>query len=279
MNYKYDVALSFAGEDSEHAIQVSELLRTQKVKVFDYKIKESEIWGKDLYDYLARVYAEQSKYTVIFYSKHYANKPWTNHERQAAQSRALVESREYILPVKLDNTKIPSQLRTKAHFDLRMKSVGELCNFIIDKLNKLEPQTKKTYKKISLIKSLFDSEKHEQAITHFKDTYNSSDEDKLYYLLSYLSIRKPFSLDDSEIENLYKKIKSIKENKFKKISSRLYLIIYYENKGHRNIPRKFEEDVPNIEKELSNLKLSYQEKSLLNKLDINTIRSKLTLKK
>jgi hypothetical protein len=65
------------------------------------------LFGKNLYTHLSDVYQNQARYCVMFLSKHYAKKAWTNHEREAAQARAFREHEEYILPVRLDDTEIP----------------------------------------------------------------------------------------------------------------------------------------------------------------------------
>jgi len=46
--YKYDIALSFAGEDREYVEQVAILLKRFGVKVFYDKFEESNLWGKNL---------------------------------------------------------------------------------------------------------------------------------------------------------------------------------------------------------------------------------------
>jgi hypothetical protein len=85
----YDVVLSFAGEDRSHAERLAEELRKKGVKVFYDKYEQAILWGKDLYAYLSDIYQNKAKFCVMFCSRHYAEKLWTNHERQAAQARAI----------------------------------------------------------------------------------------------------------------------------------------------------------------------------------------------
>jgi hypothetical protein len=70
----------------------------------------------------------------MFISHHYAEKLWTNHERQSAQARAFAEHREYILPARFDDAEIPGILRTTAYVDLRTKSPEALAELIAEKL-------------------------------------------------------------------------------------------------------------------------------------------------
>lgn len=131
---KFDIALSFAGEDREYVDQVATLLRQKGISVFYDLFEDANLWGKNLYDYLSDIYQNQAKYTILFISNFYNKKLWTNHERQAMQARAFQESEEYILPVKFDDTKIPGILPTIGYLDLRAKTPEELVAIIEKKL-------------------------------------------------------------------------------------------------------------------------------------------------
>ena len=93
---EFDIALSFAGEDRVYVDEVANLLVSKGIKVFYDKFEEASLFGKNLYDYLSEVYSNKATYTIMFASQYYANKVWTNLERQAMQSRALMENREFI---------------------------------------------------------------------------------------------------------------------------------------------------------------------------------------
>lgn len=103
----YDVALSFAGEDRTYVEEVARALTAAGVKVFYDKLEEADLWGKNLYTHLSDIYRKRARFTVMFISRSYAEKRWTNHEREAAQARAFADSREYILPARFDETEIP----------------------------------------------------------------------------------------------------------------------------------------------------------------------------
>jgi hypothetical protein len=131
---RYDVALSFAGEDRKYVEETAEVLRSRGVRTFYDKYEVVPLWGKNLYTHLDEIYRRQAKYTVMFISRHYANKVWTNRERESAQARAFEESREYILPARFDDTSIPGLLPTVGHVDLRTITPSELADLIIQKL-------------------------------------------------------------------------------------------------------------------------------------------------
>ena len=137
--FQYDVALSYASEDIALPERLATMLRGRGLSVFFDKKIEAELWGKDLYQHLINVFKDSARYCVIFTSRNYANKIWTNHELKAAQARALEETdQEYILPIKLDDTKIPGLLPTVKYVDARTTSVEQITDMIIQKLQNVE---------------------------------------------------------------------------------------------------------------------------------------------
>ena len=139
--YEYDVALSFAGEDRQHVETLAELLVTNGYKVFYDEYERAQLWGENLYDYLSETYKDKARYCVMFVSKYYAQKVWTNHERQSAQARALKENVAYILPIRIDDTEIPGILPTVGYLDLRSISIAEVFQDLMVKLSGKTAQT------------------------------------------------------------------------------------------------------------------------------------------
>lgn len=131
---KFDIALSFAGEDRKYVDEVATLLKEKGISVFYDLFEEENLWGKNLYDYLSDIYQNQARYTIMFISSSYKQKLWTNHERQAMQSRAFQESQEYILPAKFDDTEIVGVLPTVGYIDLRVKKPEQFARIIERKL-------------------------------------------------------------------------------------------------------------------------------------------------
>lgn len=133
-NRKYQVALSFAGEEREYVQKVASILKDRGVSVFYDEFEEEVLWGKNLYDYLREIYSNSADFTVIFVSKNYARKAWTNHERESAQVRALRESREYILPVRIDSTVLPGLSETTGHISATNRSPEDIAAIIMKKI-------------------------------------------------------------------------------------------------------------------------------------------------
>lgn len=135
MSKEYDVALSFAGEDRQYAKELADLLDAGGYSVFYDEYELVKLWGENLYEHLSSVYKDQARYCVMFLSEHYARKLWANHERQSAQARAFEENQEYILPVRIDDTKIPGILPTVGYLDLRSMKIEEIYQALVSKLS------------------------------------------------------------------------------------------------------------------------------------------------
>ncbi|WP_203718962.1 toll/interleukin-1 receptor domain-containing protein [Asanoa siamensis] len=131
---RYDVALSFAGENRLYVDAVAAHLRNASVRVFYDDYEKTALWGKDLYSHLDYVYRKASRYCVLFISKAYAQKVWTNHERRSAQARALEENGEYVLPARFDDTEVEGLRPTIGYLDLKDISPDVLAARIVEKL-------------------------------------------------------------------------------------------------------------------------------------------------
>lgn len=133
---KYDVALSFAGENRAYVEEVANGLKAAGVEVFYDAFEKATLWGKNLVDHLAEIYQRRSTYVVMFISEQYVAKAWPTHERQHAQARALLAKEEYILPAKFDDTEVPGMTNTVGHIDLRTHSPADLVVLILAKLGR-----------------------------------------------------------------------------------------------------------------------------------------------
>ena len=135
MQREFDVALSFAGEDREHAKQLADLLESGGYRCFYDEYNRAQLWGKNLLEHLETVYKDKAHFCVPFLSKHYAEKWWPRLELRSAAARAFKENREYILPVRLDDTEISGILPTVMYLDLREITIEEVYQDLEEKLS------------------------------------------------------------------------------------------------------------------------------------------------
>ena len=91
------MAISFAGEQRKEAEAIADCLKKNEVNVFYDGYEKAVLRGKDLYE----------RFCLMLVSAAYAAKVWPTHERRNAQARALSQNREYILPVRFDDTETP----------------------------------------------------------------------------------------------------------------------------------------------------------------------------
>jgi hypothetical protein len=134
MKFRYDIAVSFAGEDRSVVEEFVNALTANDVSVFYDSWEQAQLWGKDLYQHLDMIYRQAAQYCVIFISENYVKKAWTKHELRSAQARAFQQNSEYILPIKLDDTELPGLPSTIAYIDLRHTSIKEVVNTLSEKI-------------------------------------------------------------------------------------------------------------------------------------------------
>jgi hypothetical protein len=155
-SFEYDVCLSFAGENRNYVRQVAKILKSKGIRIFYDEYAQVDMWGKDLYVHLDDIYQNTARFCVLFASKHYAQKVWSNHERQSAQARAVRQHSEYILPAKFEDIEIPGLRPTIGYIDLRTMRPDRLAAMIIEKIgdrqnvNYFPPQPDRLYKSLKI---------------------------------------------------------------------------------------------------------------------------------
>ena len=132
--WRWDVALSFAGAQRDYVGQVAQALKARGVRCFYDADEQIELWGKYLADELPAIYGEQAAAVVMFVSAEYAAREWTRLERRAALARAVQERREYVLPARFDDTALPGLPSDLVSVDLRTRKPQQFAVMIADKL-------------------------------------------------------------------------------------------------------------------------------------------------
>lgn len=141
INPSFEIAVSFAGENRDIVTEYVKCLKEYGVKVFFDEENEAEMWGKNLMDYLPKIYRESADYCVIFMSKEYWDKIYPQLEFNSAREKYLsliTSEKEYILPVKLDDSEIKGLPSTICQFDFHEKGMDKLVSFTLEKLGKNE---------------------------------------------------------------------------------------------------------------------------------------------
>lgn len=145
---KYNVAISFAGEDREIARQIRDELKKFPLSVFFDE--DENLLGEDLLVYLSNVYGKQSDSVLILISKHYAEKAWTRYERRHAFSTALQKQSPYVFPIRLDDTELEELPNSIVHLRIPPSTPELVAKAVARKLNAIpdseQPHTAKSRK-------------------------------------------------------------------------------------------------------------------------------------
>jgi hypothetical protein len=137
--FRYDVALSFAGEDRGLVHPIAFRLRAAGVRVFYDEFEQSAIWGKDLVVFFDEVFRKMARYAVVFISRHYIEKKWPTHEGRSALARRLETDIPYLLPVRLDDSELPGLQPTVGYINSRVTGQERLIESILEKVGKARP--------------------------------------------------------------------------------------------------------------------------------------------
>lgn len=128
-NKKYDVVITFAGEQRAYAENLANIIRHNGFSVFYDDFEQSDIWGEELNKYLNKVYGGDSQYCVMFISEQYKKKPYPYRERLAAINKFYENmGTTYILPVRFDDTNIEELPNSIAYIDIRKKDLVQIQN-------------------------------------------------------------------------------------------------------------------------------------------------------
>ena len=132
--YEYDVALSFAGEDREVVEEIAMELKNNDISVFYDEFQKANLWGKKLSHHFKETYGTKTRFVIVFISKHYALKDWTDFEFSIARKEAKTRKSEFILPIRIDDTNIVGLHNDVAYLDLNRENVKSIVETISEKL-------------------------------------------------------------------------------------------------------------------------------------------------
>jgi len=133
--FEYLVCLSYASEQKDYVERVAELLMDKGIKVYYDKYYKPYLWGKNLPIELQDIYEKRSMYCIIFISKEYVKKIWTRHEFRSALIRELRDEKEYILPVRFNDTKLPGLDLGKVYLRAQEHTPEDIVEIFLKKIN------------------------------------------------------------------------------------------------------------------------------------------------
>jgi RES domain-containing protein len=140
VDYRYEVALSFAGEQLDYVLRVASYLLDHGVAVFYDDFERLRLVGEDLALHFDTIFGKESRCIVLFISAAYARKLWTSYEREVAL-RAVEGESSRLVPVVFDETVLPDVPISLGAVDARRHAPEDVGHLILAKLDKLHPPT------------------------------------------------------------------------------------------------------------------------------------------
>jgi TIR domain-containing protein len=141
---RFQVALSFAGEQRSFVSQVAERLKTAlgPGHVFYDRDYEAELARPDLDLYLQQIYLD-SRLLVVFLGTDYERKEWCGLEWRVVRNLIKEKSAERIMLIRFDDAPISGLLGIDGSVEARDRDPAEIADLILERLTLLEG-TKRT---------------------------------------------------------------------------------------------------------------------------------------
>ncbi len=143
MSAKYDVALSYTYNDQAIAREIAESLKKENLSVFFDEHVSAKLWGRDLFDYLNKVYSD-SKVCIVLLSKSYSESQWTHNELRNLLAHSINRPSFSILPLHIGDAPIPKGLTHFAYVEWRNTSSQELAQMVKERIASLVPLNPET---------------------------------------------------------------------------------------------------------------------------------------
>lgn len=133
-DFKYTVALSFAGEQRDYVERVAHSLKGFGIKFFYDSDETPMLWGANGIESLDVIYGTESRYVIMFVSDDYIKKPWCKVERRAALDARLERDDGSVLQVAFDKVKVPGIPSSEIYVEAKNYSPEELAILFCKKL-------------------------------------------------------------------------------------------------------------------------------------------------
>ena len=117
--FRFDFAISYAGEDESVAENLAVSLGNFGASVYFAPRFRSTLLGRRMSTEFGSVFGPLTRFFVPVISRHYARKDYPQYEWQIALGEGKEREREFIIPVRLDDTPLVGLPLDTGHIDLR----------------------------------------------------------------------------------------------------------------------------------------------------------------
>lgn len=152
---KFDIVLSFAGEDRKYAEKLAKYLHKRHLKVFYDRWYQTYLWVLDLTKIFSRIYYKEAPFCVSIISKAYRDKPWTKYEMRYIRDRQFSDEK-YWLPIIREDVEILGLRMTDGKIYEKDYDLSQIADMILYKVYewKCGSNEKKEYKSDKSIMSI-----------------------------------------------------------------------------------------------------------------------------
>lgn len=137
--FRFDFAISYAGEESGIAGDLACLLREHGAKVFFATSEKVYLLGKRLTSELKHVFGPHTRFFVPIITNHYVQKYWPAYEFRIAQIEESKRPFEYMLPIRLDDAVLQGLETDRGYIDLRKEGLFGAASTLTEKLHEYYP--------------------------------------------------------------------------------------------------------------------------------------------
>jgi len=140
--FRFDFAISYAGEEEGIANDLYRLLKDKGATVFFATNEKVYLLGKSLGSELDYIFGPYTKYAIVIVSKNYVKKYWPKYEFNRAKVEQKKRGFEFILPIRIDKVILEGLEEDLVYVDLRKEGILETADIIMKKLRDVYPAEK-----------------------------------------------------------------------------------------------------------------------------------------
>ncbi len=134
---KYDVAISYASEQTQYASRLADILKRQGLNVFFAPKEQSVIVGENMAGAFNDIFRKQSLLTVLLISEEYIGKDWTMQELSAALDRNNSVDYCCIIPITFGRARTPKLDPDIAYIDADQSNPAEVAAIVRTKFRNI----------------------------------------------------------------------------------------------------------------------------------------------
>jgi hypothetical protein len=137
--FRFDFAISYAGEDEGIASDLCQFLREKGATVFFAANEKVYLLGKGLYSELPYVFGPYTRFAIPIVSMNYHQKYWPLREFEYCRKEQKKRGFEFILPLRLDDIELPGLKEDLVYLDVRREGILKVCEIMMGKLTQCYP--------------------------------------------------------------------------------------------------------------------------------------------